>query len=120
MREKEWLRMVKIQAVGYTIIKKDLPGAIINGSTKHRLPNNLHITLPGQDNERLMMELDERGFMVAVGSACSASSDEPSHVLKAIGLSDDEARSSLRISMGRETTVDDLRSLVLEIAKLTR
>lgn len=49
------------------------------------------------------MELDERGIMVATGSACSASSDEPSHVLKAIGLSDEQARASLRITFGRQT-----------------
>ena len=67
------------------------------------LPKNIHVTLPGEDNETLMMKLDEQGIMVATGSACSASSEEPSHVLKAIGLSDESARSSLRISFGRQT-----------------
>ena len=57
------------------------------------------------------MELDERGLMVAIGSACSAAKDEPSHVLSAIGLSKDDARSSLRITLGRSTdhaAVDNL------------
>lgn len=81
-----------------------LPHAVVNGSLKYRLPNNVHITFPRVDNERLLMELDERGVMVATGSACSASSDEPSHVLKAIGLTDEQARSSIRITMGRQTS----------------
>ena len=62
--------------------------------------------------EATMMELDEKGFQVAVGSACSASSDEPSHVLKAIGMSDEDARASLRITMGRHTTEKDLLDLL--------
>jgi cysteine desulfurase len=56
-----------------------------------------------------MMQLDELGVQVAVGSACSASKDEPSHVLKAIGLSDTLARSSLRFSFGHGTTKSDLK-----------
>ena len=68
----------------------------------------------------MMMELDEAGFMVAVGSACSASNDEPSHVLKAIGLSDDEARSSLRITMGRNTKEEDVLSLIDKIVELSK
>lgn len=83
-------------------------GATVNGSRKHRIANNIHITIPGTDNERLMMELDERGIQCAVGSACNASDDEPSHVLKAIGLSDTEAQSSLRFTLGKTTTSDDI------------
>jgi cysteine desulfurase len=67
----------------------------------------LHVTFSGADNERLMMELDERGIQCAVGSACSASSAKPSHVLGAIGMSDKDARASLRFSMGRQTTKKD-------------
>lgn len=86
-----------------------VPGVIINGSRKQRLPNNIHFTIPGTDNERLMMQLDEQGVQVAVGSACSASNEEPSHVLKAMGLSDAEAQASLRLTLGRLTTEADLR-----------
>ncbi len=81
-------------------LTKLIPDIEINGSLKHRLANNISIVLPGKDNERLMMELDELGVKCAVGSACSASSDEPSKVLKAIGLSDSQAQSSLRFSLG--------------------
>lgn len=84
-------------------------GIQINGpKAKKRLPANLHITVPGVDNERLIYELDEYGIMVASGSACNASSKEPSHVLKAMGRSDKEAQSSIRITMGRSTSPSDV------------
>jgi cysteine desulfurase len=81
-----------------------LPGVSMNGARHKRLPNNVHLTMLHKDNERLVYELDELGIMAATGSACSASDEEPSHVLKAIGLSDALARSSLRFSLGRSTT----------------
>jgi cysteine desulfurase len=87
------------------------PNIKINGHEKLRLPNNIHILIPDCDNERLVMELDERGIICAAGSACSASSEEPSHVLKAIGLSDKDAQSSIRITMGRGTTLKDTQTL---------
>ena len=58
------------------------------------------------------MELDERGIMCATGSACSASKDEPSHVLCAIGLTDADARSTIRVTMGRQTTQKDIDRLL--------
>ena len=64
------------------------------------------------------MSLDEAGIMCAVGSACSASNDEPSHVLGAIGLSDADARASLRFTMGRGTTKQEIGQTVEELAKL--
>jgi cysteine desulfurase len=118
-RADEVKRLQQLQQLFLKLLSEKLPSATINGSLKHRLPNNVHVTFPGQDNERLMMLLDERGVLAAAGSACSASSEEPSHVLKAIGLSDAEAQSSLRFTMGRSTdeaailhTVDLLTQLV--------
>lgn len=108
-REKETVRLQVMRQSARNYIVKNLPYARVNSGY---LPNNLHITFPGADNERLMMELDEQGFMVAAGSACSASNDEPSHVLKAIGMSDADARSSLRITMGRQTTEEELLQLL--------
>lgn len=90
----------------------------INGSTKRRLPNNIHLTFPGKDNERLLFALDNLGIMVATGSACSASSDDPSSALKAIGLSDAEAQSSLRITMGRHTSEKNVKETVQTLIKL--
>lgn len=111
-RQKLSRQVGDLQQLFISELSKQVPGAVVNGSVKYRTPNNLHITIPGSDNERLMMELDEQAIMCAVGSACSASSDEPSHVLKAIGLSDEEAQASLRFSMGRATTEADIKATI--------
>lgn len=117
-RHDETNRMQKLQRLFFDLLEEHIPTVVINGSRKHRLPNNVHITLPGYDNERLMMELDERGIQCAVGSACSASNEEPSHVLKAMGLSDAEAQSSLRFTMGLQTTEADVQQVVMVLTKL--
>jgi cysteine desulfurase len=117
-RHEESARLSALQHMAYKLIGEKLPSAIINGSTKMRLPNNLHLTLPGQDNERLLVQLEERGILAAAGSACSASNDEPSHVLRAIGISDVAAQSSLRITMGQPTTETELQFLISTLLDL--
>lgn len=117
-RSIEGARVQLLQSHFLRLIGEQLPKAIVNGSRKQRLPNNVHITLPGADNERLLVELDERGILAAAGSACSASSDTPSHVLRAIGLDDADAQASLRFSMGRVTTETDLQRVVAVLAEL--
>lgn len=118
-RHDEISRLQGLQRLFIELLEEKLPGVQVNGSRRHRLPNNVHITIPGQDNERLVMALDEVGVQAAAGSACSASNEEPSHVLRAIGLSESDAQASLRMTMGRSTdeavvrtTVDKLVSLV--------
>ena len=95
-----------------------IPSVVVNGSAKHQSPHIAHVSFVGQDNERLMMELDELGIQVAVGSACSASDNQPSHVLKAISLSDKVARASLRFSFGRQTTRQELVKSLAALSKL--
>jgi cysteine desulfurase len=112
MRINEVKRLTDLQNIAYTRLSEKLPQASINGSIKSRLPNNLHITIPGFDNERLLIQLEQAGILAAAGSACSASDEEPSHVLRAMGLSDADARSSLRFTMGRSTTLADIKTLI--------
>ncbi|HWB39367.1 MAG TPA: cysteine desulfurase family protein, partial [Candidatus Saccharimonadales bacterium] len=81
-RHNESNRLQQLQRQFFDLIDQTLPNAVINGSQKTRLPNNVHLTIPGQDNERLLIQLDEAGIQAAAGSACSASDEEPSHVLK--------------------------------------
>lgn len=85
---------------------------VINGHKKSRTPHILSVTFPGVDNERLLFQLDEVGIMAASGSACSASSEDPSHVLGAMGLSEQLARSTLRFSFGQATTEKDVDHVV--------
>ncbi|HEX7632691.1 MAG TPA: cysteine desulfurase family protein [Candidatus Saccharimonadales bacterium] len=103
-RHAEVKRLHDLQRMFIKMIEKNFPEAIINGSRKQRLPNNVHVTFPGQDNERLLIQLDEAGIMAAAGSACSASNEEPSHVLRALGVSEQDAQASLRFTMGQATT----------------
>lgn len=119
MRQEETARLRLLQQQFLDLIKQTFPEAEVNGSVKTRLPNNVHVTLPGTDNERLLMKLDNAGIQAAAGSACSASDETPSHVLRAMGRSDEQARASLRLTMGRGTrpsditrTVDTLRQLL--------
>lgn len=117
-RHDETRRLQQLQKQCMDDISEQLPQAVIRGSRKLRLPNNVHLTIPETDNERLLFQLDAAGIMAAAGSACSASSETPSHVLRAIGLSDDEARASLRFSMGRGTTAEQLKTTVAALARL--
>ena len=114
-RKQESKRLAGLRELFLLDLKERTPLVIVNGSDRHQSPHILHLSFPGQDNERLMMQLDELGVQAAVGSACSASKDEPSHVLKAIGLSEALARSSLRFSFGHGTTKSDLK----KVAELT-
>lgn len=117
-RHDEVTRLSELQNLAFKLTGEQLPQAIVNGSQKHRLPNNIHLTLPGQDNERLLVELDEQGIVAAAGSACSASDEEPSHVLRAMGISDDDAQASLRITTGRATSEQDIRTFITTLSSI--
>ena len=117
-RHEEIKRLQGLQQDFIKQVRLKIPTAEVNGTMKTRLPNNVHITIPGQDNERLLFGLDEAGILAAAGSACSASDDTPSHVLKAIGLSDEAARASLRFSFGRQTSASDVVTVVSTLTKL--
>ena len=119
MRHEEGNRLGVLQQRFFELLNQKVPNAIINGSLKRRLPNNVHVTIPGVDNERLLMQFDTQGIQAAAGSACSASDETPSHVLRAMGLSDAQARSSLRFTMGRGTTVAEIERVVLTLRELT-
>lgn len=87
------------------------PDCVINAPEAEGecLPNTLSITFPGVENAALMGMLDYRGVAVSAGSACSTGEDKPSHVLKAIDLSDQAARETIRISLGHSTSRRDIR-----------
>lgn len=118
MRHNESERLLHLQGLLFQLLEEKLPTAVINGSRKQRIINNIHITIPGQDNERLLIQLDELGIKAAAGSACSASDEEPSHVLKAIGLSDNDAQASLRLTIGRLTDELSVRAAVKTLTHL--
>jgi len=85
-----------------------IPAAHVNGDRSHRVPNTTNMSFPGAGGEALLISLDLQGIACSTGAACSSGSTEPSHVLLAAGLSRDDARSSLRFSLGRPTTAGDI------------
>ena len=85
-----------------------VPQIRVNGSQTPRTPNTTNIMFSGIEGEALVIALDLKGLACSVGAACSSGAVEPSHVLTAIGLSKEEAKSSLRFSLGRHTTESDI------------
>lgn len=91
-----------------TALLERVSGARVNGDRVHRVPNTSNMSLPGAGGEALLISLDLQGIACSTGAACSSGSTEPSHVLLAAGLSRDDARSSLRFSLGRPTTSEEI------------
>ncbi len=122
-RHSEVKRLGELRNKLMKTLVDSLEGVQVAGTMKKRLPNNLNISFPGINGERLVMELDERGVMVATGAACEASNNEPSYVLKALGQSDQKASSSLRISLGRDTNVSEIEKAgktIVDVVKSLR
>lgn len=92
----------------YTGLKEKVDDFRINGSLEKRLPNTLNISFPGLDGEAVIVGLDMEGVAIASGSACTSGATEPSHVLMALGLSKREALGSIRVSFGRDNTMEDV------------
>jgi len=92
-----------------------IPQSRVNAATAPRTPNTTNILFPGVDGEALLIALDLKGLSCSTGSACSSGAVEPSHVLTAIGLTPSEARSSLRFSLGRPTTRQEIDAVLLAI-----
>ena len=90
-----------------------LPDAMLNGPAgEPRLPNTLNVTIPGVAGESLLVLLDLADVAASLGSACAAGAPEPSHVLRAMGRNETEARNGLRLSLGPTTTADDVAYLL--------
>lgn len=93
-------------------VQHAVPGAVVNGDPVDRLPGNAHFVFPGAQGDSLLFLLDMAGVAVSTGSACQAGVPEPSHVLLAMGRSEDVARTAIRVTLGRTTTEADVDALV--------
>lgn len=99
-------------------IEKKIPNAKLNGDREKRLPGNAHFSFKSIQGDRLLMDLDERGICASAGSACSSGSQEPSHVLLAIGLSQELSEGALRITLGNENTKEDVDFLIESLVNI--
>lgn len=104
-------KMKKMRDDFVETMTKSLEEVIINGDMEIRVPSNIHISFYGAEGESILMMLDEQGISISTGSACASGSLEPSHVLAAIGLKPEYSHGSVRITMGRYTTKNDLDKL---------
>ena len=85
-------------------------GAFFNGDPARKVPGNCHIGFKGVEAEALLVVLDREGVYAAAGSSCASGATEPSHVLAAMGLADDDALASVRLSLGYATTAADVET----------
>jgi len=92
---------------------QQIPGVLLNGSMQHRVAGNLNICVDGVEGESLVTAL--RSIGVSSGSACTSASLEPSHVLRALGRSPEQAQASLRVSFGRFNTEQDISTASADI-----
>jgi cysteine desulfurase len=96
-------------------VQHQVPDALYNGHPVDRLPGNAHLKFPGCEGDSLLMLLDAKGIECSTGSACSAGVPQPSHVLLAMGCTEEFARSSLRFTLGHNSTQSDVDALVAAI-----
>lgn len=120
MRRKEAKRLEELRDNFISGLLKLKSGTTLNGSATKRIANNIHISIPGIDNEWLLIKMDEAGIAAAAGSACSASDETPSSVLRALGLNDTSSRQSVRFSLGRQTTRAELVKCLKVLATLIK
>ena len=93
-------------------IERRIPDVRLNGSRDTRLPGNANFSFLGIDGGSILLKLDQKGISASSGSACSTGDEAPSHVLTAIGLDKDTAKSALRVTFGEENSVDDVDYLI--------
>ena len=89
-----------------------LPGIAITAPEALRVPGTVHVTFEGLASDELLFLLDQEGVCASAAASCSSGAGEPSHVLAAMGISPERARGSLRLSMGPETTVDEVERVI--------
>jgi cysteine desulfurase len=121
-REAEELRLARLRDRLVAGVVATVPDVVVNGADPHapvgpgepdgRLAGNAHFTFPGCQGDSILFLLDMAGISVSTGSACQAGVPEPSHVLLAMGRSEEDARSAIRVSLGHTTTDGDIDALL--------
>ncbi|MAF25424.1 cysteine desulfurase NifS [bacterium] len=118
-RTRESARLIKLRDYLTSELVK-ISGIVVNGDLENRLPNNVNISVTGFDGETLIIYLDKQGIMASTGSACSSTKIEASHVIKALGLPRAHALSSIRFSLGRANTKQDMDVVVSALKKVLK
>lgn len=101
-----------------TQVEEKIEGAVLNGGKENRLPGNANFSFSAIDGEALLLNLDAKGICASAGSACTSGSSAPSHVLSSIGLSNELAQGSLRVTFGEDNTKEDVDYLVENLCEI--
>jgi cysteine desulfurase NifS len=104
----DWERTVSLRDKLEKGVMDLIPGAYLNGHPEKRLPNTLNMTLPGIRGESIVVAMDQQGIALSSGSACKSGSPEPTHVLLAMGKTEEEAHASVRFSLSRQTAEEEI------------
>lgn len=119
--EKNMPENGKIQKLRDKLINgvlKNIPDSKLNGSKENRLPNNANFSFKGAEGEAIVISLDQEQIYASTGSACTSQGLEPSHVLLAIGLQQEQAHSSLRLTLGKHTTEKEIKKVLDVLPKV--
>jgi cysteine desulfurase len=117
-RDAEQAREEKLRDELWNLISQNVPDANLNGENAPRLANTLNISLLGIDSEMLLIALDLKGVCASSGSACMVGSVSASHVLLAMGLPMERARSAVRLSLGKQTTAEEIAATGKIVAEI--
>lgn len=120
-RLQNWkLRWGFLRSTFLADLSRDMSGEFyINGDTENYASNIISLTIPGVNSESLLLLLDQKNIYLSAGSACSAASAKSSHVLRGIGMSDEDAACTVRISMGFDTTLDEIHEAAAAIIEVS-
>ena len=99
------------------LVAAEVPGAVLTGDATRRLPGTVSFVFPGTSGEAVLLELEREGVICSSGSACAAGSDEPSHVLTAIGVPGEVAQTAVRFTLGAETTADEIADAAASVVR---
>jgi cysteine desulfurase len=117
-RQAEQDRQSKLRDEFWNLISQNVPDAKLNGEDAPRLANTLNVSLLGLDSEMLLIALDLKGVCASSGSACMVGSVSASHVLLALGLPVERARSAVRFSLGKQTTAEEIEAAGKIVAEI--
>ena len=113
-REKENARLIKLRDYFISRLTKEIPKVVLNGHPMKRLPNNVNVSVLDIEGEAVILYLDEMGIACSTGSACTSITLDPSHVILAIGQPYEYAHGSIRFTLGKRTTKEDIE-YVMEV-----
>ena len=113
-------RIRRLRDMLIRLVLESVPGAQLNGHPEMRLPGNCHFSFSGIESESLLLRLDLEGIAVSGGSACTSGSVAPSHVLTAVGLEEEMLNGSIRLTLGRETTREEIEKTVQSLVNIVK